>query len=494
MRKNRETLAVVLVSVIVAFIFLLNSPIHPWRCAPTGTDSSVFKMIAFMIEKGYMPYRDSFDHKGPLLYAINYWGQMVAYYRGVWVFEMVSMTLTFSVLYKIARLKAGISASIIVVLTATSMLFGFFEEGNLTEEYAMPFIAIGVYIFLDYLQNDNKSCMRIIASGASMGAVCLLRPNMIAIWIVFGMAIFFFKMKKKAWKELSEFIFYFLVGLLAVMMPFVIWLSMNGALVDCIKDYIVFNAQYCSADGRSDFSAKWGSFFFWISKSVYVMAFVGIFYNLKKDVRLNATYIVYLLVNPLFMCMSGRFYGHYGMVMIPAVVYPLSLIAEDIEGISDRKIAGVIKTLVGIYLVSAILVPASLDTVKKIPINYAKRGQNQFDQTTKDVSKVITSLTTADECISVYGNRDIYYLWSRRKHATKYSYQFPIGQVMPEIMEEYMQQLAKELPPVIVVQKGKYDQNISCFLKEHQYTKVWQEKADFDYQKSTLIFYRLKDL
>lgn len=494
MRKNRETLAVVLVSVIVAFIFLLNSPIHPWRCAPTGTDSSVFKTVAFMMDKGYVPYRDSFDHKGPLLYVINYWGQLVAYYRGVWVFEMAGMTLTFFMLYKIARLKASISSSVIIVLMALSMLFGFFEGGNFTEEYAMPFIAIGVYVFLDYLLNDNKSYVRIIMSGVSMGAVCLLRPNMIAIWVVFGMAILFIKIREKAWKELNVLAFYFLAGFFVAVVPFVIWLSMNGALSDCIKDYIVFNAQYCSASGgRAVFSAKWSSFFFWMSQSVYVMAFVGIFYNLKKDVFLNIVYVVYLLVNPLFLCMSGQVYGHYGMVLIPTVAYPLSLIAEDIESVSDKKMGNVTKMLVGIYLVSAVLVPVSLDTIKKIPTNYAHQGQNQFDQTTKDVCKVITRLTKADDGISVYGNRDIYYVWARRKHATKYSYQSPIGQVMPKIKEEYMQQLAEELPLVIVVQKGRYDKNISGFLKEHQYTKVWSE-GDLDYQKSTLVFYRPKNL
>ena len=62
---------------------------------------------------------------------------------------------------------------------------------------------------------------------------------------------------------------------------------------------------------------------------------------------------------------------------------------------------------------------------------------------------------------------------------------------MPKIMNEYMQQLAKELPPVIVVSKGLYDKNISSFLGDHQYTKVWAENNSDDKQ-STLVFYRPK--
>ena len=32
-----------------------------------------------MMEKGYMPYRDSFDHKGPLLYFLNFIGNKCVY-------------------------------------------------------------------------------------------------------------------------------------------------------------------------------------------------------------------------------------------------------------------------------------------------------------------------------------------------------------------------------------------------------------------------------
>ncbi len=493
-KKNREMLLAVGVIAVLTFLFLLNSPMHPWRCAPTATDSSVYKTVAFMMGNGYMPYRDLFDHKGPLMYAINYLGQEITYYRGVWVLEAVSMMVTFFMLYKTARLKANISSSGIVVLLAASMLFKFFEGGNLTEEYAMPFIAVGVYIFLDYLLKGHISWLRIAVSGFSMGAVCLLRINMVTVWVVFGVAILCYQIKEKDWERLWRFVFWFMVGVFSIVGPFCLWLFWNGALGACIEDYLVFNMQYCSpAGGRASLSAQLNSFLSFGSKPVYVMALLGLFCNLKKAFFVNAVYVAYLFVGLIFICLSGMTYGHYGMVLIPAVVYPLSLVAENLESIPDKKVASVIKMLVGIYLATAVLIPASTDMVKKIPKYYANRGQNQFTQTVKEVSNVITNLTTVDECISVYGNQDIYYVWTRRKHATKYSYQFPIGQVMPKIMEEYMQQLSKELPLVIVVQKGRYDKNISCFLNEHQYTKVWPEKdKDLDYAESTLVYYRPK--
>lgn len=92
-KRNKETAIALILSAVLAFLFLLNSPLHLWRCAPSGIDSSVFKTVALMMDKGYMPYKDTFDHKGPLLYAINYWGLKIAYYRGVWVFANVNLKM-----------------------------------------------------------------------------------------------------------------------------------------------------------------------------------------------------------------------------------------------------------------------------------------------------------------------------------------------------------------------------------------------------------------
>ena len=67
---NVEKLVAVFFSFLFSVIFLIKSPLHPWVGDVAQTDSSVFKTVALMMEKGFMPYKDSFDHKGPFLYII----------------------------------------------------------------------------------------------------------------------------------------------------------------------------------------------------------------------------------------------------------------------------------------------------------------------------------------------------------------------------------------------------------------------------------------
>ena len=104
---NSENLICLFIMSISAFLFLQQSPLHPWIGSDAGTDSSVFKTVALMMEHGYMPYKDSFDHKGPLLFIINFWGDRISGYRGVWVFEFLFMVTAFFMLYKIARMQCA---------------------------------------------------------------------------------------------------------------------------------------------------------------------------------------------------------------------------------------------------------------------------------------------------------------------------------------------------------------------------------------------------
>ena len=496
--KNKENLIALIAAAVLAFFFLLNSPIHIWRCADTEVDSSVFKTVALMMDKGYMPYKDTFDHKGPLIYVLNYWGLKISYYRGVWFFEMIFMTITLFMLYKIARLRTKVFSSVLVVLTAMGLLFDDFMEGNFTEEYAMPFIAIALYIFLEYLLMGKISWRRIAISGFSMGAVCMLKPNATAVWIVFCAVIFFRKLWEKEWKQLGQFVLWFVISFSVTVIPFIIWLSVNGALQACIEDYILFNMRYSSAEGGvATVSAKWSTFCAFVSSTIYLMATISMVYHLQKNPFLNITYAIYLIIGAAFVSLSGRYYGYYAMALVPAVVYPLSLFMEDIEKLSNQEIASVIKMLITVYMMTAVIIPKSIGTIKNIVPYYVNRNGTQFDETVNEICETVANLTSEDEPISVYGALNFIYVKTHRPHATLYSYQYPIGWVMPEIVDKYMEQLSDELPSVIVVQENFHNnKNIRDFLKQNGYKMVWPEyitEEELYDVKTHSVFYRVQD-
>ncbi len=479
-KNSKENITMLLVSIATAFFFLLNSPLHPWIKSDAGVDSSVFKTIAMMMEKGYMPYKNSFDHKGPLLYILNWIGNNISAYNGIWVIELIFLAVTIFMIYKIARLSCKGNSAIIVMMVSISLLFGYFDGGNLTEEYAMPFLSIGIFIFIDYLKNKKISMMRLILSGISCGAVLLLRPNMIAVWMTFCIMIFVMHIWNRNWKELGNMIIGFSIGVLLIILPIFIWLAVNQSFIPFWEDYIVFNAQYTSEEGnRALFSAKWDSFLSFFNTSVCMIAFFSMLYHCKEKNRiLNGTYLAYMILNLLLICMSGMVYSHYGMIIVPMISYPLSLIFSDIEDIEIKSISKAICILVSIYSLSIVILPDWIETVKGLPNIFENRKDCNISDTAMTVAKVIEENTEDSENISVYGNWDFIYILTNRKHATRYSYQFPISEVKPEIMEEYIRQMEEEQPPIVVVQAECKDDTISSFLEDNQYELIWSENKE----------------
>lgn len=483
-----EDIIAYIISCIVALIFGFNSPLHPWVGSESSIDSSVFKTVALMMERGYMPYRDSFDHKGPVLYILNWIGNRISQYRGIWLIEIICISFTFWMLYKISRLKCSVISSIITCFTAISLLFVYFEGGNFTEEYAMPCIAVSIYIFLDYLLNGVISNARVIISGICCGVVMMLRANMISIWIVYCLAISCVLLSRKAISKWGNFAVFFLCGLAITIVPILAWLLVNDDISYFINDYVLFNMQYSSVEGgRAVLSAKWSSFFEFFNTTVYLVAFCSIIFHLKEILVVNISYAIYLILTVILMVMSGMSYGHYGMILVPAVIYPISLLFSDIEKITEANQRKTLLMLTSLYFLSIIIIPSWVTTVDSIPMKYEKKGENNRYELTNNLVNLIEKLTDEDDKISVYGNWDVIYVLSDRAHATRYSYQYPIGQVMPEIVDEYLHELQEEMPKIIVVCDGNYDDRIRNFLDENNYKLQFASNTE-DLNESAMLF------
>ncbi len=477
-RLKKENILISGMMLILSFIFLLKSPLnpYPWLRGQSGTDSSVFRTVALMMEKGYMPYRDSFDHKGPVLYIIQYIGNMISKDWGIWVVEFLLMTVTFFLIYKISRLSCGIVSSMIVFLLSVWLLFDYFQGGNLSEEYAMPMIALATYIFLDYFIYDKINNIRLILCGFTLGIVLLLRPNMISVWAFFCVYIVVDLIRKKEWEILGKDILFFTAGMLLIILPIVIWLIGNHALTACYEDYIVFNSQYVS---DKNWIKKLSACFTFCNTGIFMLAFgIMLYESGRKDRKVNVLYLVYMVVSLIFTGMSGASYQHYGMVLIPVFAYPLSLLFAKLEEAEVRKAEKWGITVVSVCLLSIFIMPGLIEEIYSFKSIYENRNRNHEPEEAVIIKDIVCNVTNEDDSVSVYGNWDYIYILCNRKHATKYSYQDPIGSVMPEIMEEYYMQLAEEQPKAIIIQSQFYDERIAEFLQNNHYTLAWSQNGE----------------
>ena len=464
---NKSSIIIIILFFIISFLLLLKSPLHIWNHSTINTDSSVFKMIAIMMNNGYMPYLNTFDHKGPLLYIIEYLGLLIEPYRGVWFLEFISIYITNIYLYKICRLKCNKFASFLITFLSISMLFIYIEGGNLCEEYALPFISISLFYLLDYIINNKVNKIRILICGLSFSSILMIRPNMISTWVVFCIYILFICIKNKDYKSIKEFILYFLLGSLIIIIPILLWLIINKSFNSFINDYILFNIKYSNTIlvDKEDFLLL-KIIMFYMKKAVLLLSIIFTIMTIRKNKKF-IIYLIYSIVSLIFIFISKNPFHHYMIIYIPVIVLPYA----EVYSLINNKYKNIIYFVITLFILSLSTLTTWINLIVNLPSTYNSRNINKVDKELLTISKIIKKETNKNDKISVYGNNDFIYILSDRLHATKYSYQFPLIKVSKEIKKDYFKELNKEKPKIMVLQKN--DKNIYKFLNNNNYKLIW---------------------
>jgi len=463
----KESVALFFSLVMMFFLLLEGSPISIWCKGESQTDQSVFKTVSMLIRKGYVPYKDTFDHKGPIIYIINLLGDYISTYRGIWIVELVFLSLTFFFLYKLARLRCGVFMAIASLMYAYTNLSYYYGTGNLVEEYALLFIAISLFIFCDYFFNDKITVFRLILIGWCFGVVLLLRENMISVWIVFCVAVAIKKCKDKQYADIAKYLGWFVLGAMAIIAPICLWLGFNGALSEFWNQYVLFNFEYSS----SSFREKWVLFFCFSNNVGVIFSLFCSIYLIKKSERLFwISYIVFIVTNMYFISISGRIYTHYNLLTIPMIVFPIACVFGEIEKIASKY--RVIGFCVVAYMVINSSVPIVMHNIEWAGNVYEYKNEDQVSENVKIACDVVERYTEEDEPIIVFGNWNIIYIKSNRIPASKYSYQDPVIEISDKIHDEFWMEMNTNKPKCVVVQAGKINTEMQEFLKENNYQLI----------------------
>lgn len=457
------------------FVICMQSPMNPFLVELPGVDSGVFHYVASVMQKGGLPYRDTFDHKGPLLYFINYLGLYINYYSGAWLLEFCALLAWIAITYKTARLFCRrIPACFVCLIAATALLSAFFG-GNFPECYALPCIAGAFWIFTDYFRNNRVNAGRLVLCGGLLGCALMLKPNTISVWVAFCIAVLVQKCMQKRPRDLLGFLGFFLLGLGAVLIPIVIYLVSNGIFQDFLDAYFLLNFQYSTVGGEmspvslaKDFLRKsWA-----IPRLMIVVSCL-----LQKKTRSIYwfAWLGYFLLSLAMCFMNGNNYVYYTITMVPCYAAPLAYFLGKMR--YDRKSSYALQALA---LVAAAILVSSWYLPAKTSVKKVIRATPQVslgDEHHQELYRLIEEYTDEDEPIIVYGNEDAFYFYGHRFAASKYSFQYPIIFKSEKIKNEFFAELDEKLPKLILVQSlWCSDEYIGEFLETHPYECI----TDFD--------------
>jgi hypothetical protein len=446
---------------IIAVLFLsalgvcMMSPSNPFSNSLPATDSAVFLSFAQAMQAGKIPYLDFFDNKGPFLFFINYAGYLFGGMRGVWCLELLFLFVAAIFAYKTTRLLFGRFVSLLALVAAYILFTTFYSLGNLAEVYAQPFIQISLYLFSRHLLGKgNLRPMEILITGFCFGLVLMLKPNLFAVWVVFGGMVAFLSNIKTTLLRLAGL---FLLGAVVGVAPFLIYLVVHGAFGACLEQYILFNSMY--ARNNQNLSMYFDNFFGTLNK-VYtwgLFAAAVFWLGTKWKSREYPFYIAYffsVLLAVVLISYSSFNFGYYNMILIPLFTPAVAFFANCLLQSGLREKVGKVPAWISILVIFcfALNLPIFYG-VGGIYLRIFPRNVSHVRLLKPDVeriSKIIQTHTTPAEAISVVGNTCNIYFYSNRLSASKYLYQFPVSDVSAKVAEEYQQEILVSKPRLIL--------------------------------------------
>ena len=303
--------SVIIFSVLILLLFVCPfSPIHRY-CF--DSDEIAYRLVSKGLLKGKIPYRDLFDHKGPLLYFVYAFGMLITGGSdiGIWIVFFLINAASFYLLYKLARLFYDEDISFLGVMITLALLFlhknSLFVSGSKPEHIVLLLIVASEYLFFSRLAERGETPPEEAFSGKDMlvlgllcGGVFLLKLNFCIYYLCILGLFFLYQLGKKKFKCFFKNTIPFLSGIVITLLPFIAFFAYHGALDDLIDTYFSFNMRYASKAGYDLFYFRpWIQFEAKIAINtlfiLVILAFVSAFLKAKEGSGKRKQIGIYML-------------------------------------------------------------------------------------------------------------------------------------------------------------------------------------------------------
>lgn len=354
---------VILLLVTVVFLLAFSLWTSPFYRNWYGCDASFFSMVGRGITQGLVPYKDFFDLKGPYFFFIQALGQLLHKDRtGAFLIQIPFLFFSLVLINLLARLylskKKSAAILLLFLFAHISTLWG----GNTLEEFCLPLNLLCLYLTAKHLKKDGhpiwtlpKHTAAII--GACFGIILFSKITVAAPILGITCAIIFLFIVNRKYRELFSFLLFFLLGVLAAVLPIFLYFGYHGAIGEML--YCVFRFAFKrSVDFSESFNIIWE---IKLSGCIFGFLFACLHRNALSDAARMiligmsaATYLLLHLGNPFI---------YYFTTAYPSLLFSLILLLSVYDPLiffhSVRQ--GCCLSLLGIYLFYYI--SCSIDTV-----------------------------------------------------------------------------------------------------------------------------------
>ena len=444
-------------ALVIAFLFVLAIDSFVTDCTE---DSCIYTYVAKGILEGEIPYLDRWDNKGPLLYLLNVIGLVIDEMWGIWVVQAFFLLGSAWIAFLVLRRGFGLLPALFALALFLAFFTKFNLPGNFTEQYGLLFQFCTLYLFLRSEEQGKPQCSKLhfvllpLGIGVLGAASFLLRPNLVALWIVIGLYWLFIRghsLRKLAWAVVGGgSVLILVVGLF---MATGAW----GALWDAVFGFN-FAQSRASIQERLGVIGYLTTQMFPTSLLVILAWCIGFVYLIQRQLQaehFKGLLVISLMLLPIevvSLSLSGFEYRHYYLPALPVVTLLLAFLVY--LAVKRRLIA---PSLLGFTLLFGVTYYASPHTnFTPLVRNFERAGQYLSGAESPQAARLrdfIQGSTEPHDPILVWGWGAWVYLVSDRDAPTRFFYDLPLTKpnyTDQTIRHEFVSDVMTSMPKFIV--------------------------------------------
>lgn len=336
-RKPLAGIALFAYALLIAAVALLFtskcSPLYPLNDWP---DANVFLSAGKGMLEGRVMYRDLYDHKGPLLFALHALCALISTegFLGVWLMEIALFTAFLLIAHRLIALYCSHTAAawalpLLALMLLTSISF---QMGDSAEELALPLMLWPLYRLLFSLRQDEGRTTRwqLRITGFLLGCVFWLKFTLVGIPAAVCLVLAWLGLRKDGLGGAVKNIGWMLLGFGASTLPWIIQYTLQGALLPMLKTYLYDNLfLYAGAEEALTLTAQFKAIaravLSWLKDNPgytlpLLLGAAGLMLSKRHSLPEKITWALCGLLGLITVFFGGRYYLYYGFAfgaMVP---------------------------------------------------------------------------------------------------------------------------------------------------------------------------------
>ena len=476
------------ISAIFFYLFGFNSPIYTFNSNP---DYQWFMTMGNGLVHGKIPYRDLFEHKGPIVYFVYAFACLFTT-PGIiiLIIEIICMSLFFFFAYRICKKYLNTFYSLIAIPILAFAIFSSdcrLCNGSAVEEFALPIYTYFLLCWLEFFwENKQWDYKRSLCLGLCFENILWIKFTLVyfvltpmVVWILVNIC-------RRQYRTLFTNMLWMLFGILIITIPILLFYTLHHAIDDLFYVYFYINL---SAYGSTNPKIYLSTFklFFTIGFTIVFLIFSGISTFTFKYRKSYHGWILLLvfLVNFILLIFTAKRLRYYYIELIP---YGILGIISILDWFNKKLTTQRFRKYYSIIYVSIVLTLITLCTALSFTFTH-ELGRKSEEYTPLVVANIINDYDKSHSTQSTlfcYKIHDYGFYNAASIIPNNYFYgkNFMTEDRFPEMYESHKNSIINQTSDFIITELNTYN-------KEKEFLSQYYEPFTKNIKTSTFYYHKV---